>query len=139
MRNRQLPEKKNKENPGRRNVIVLFLGTVAYAFTRSFTRLLAQDQTPNRREFSITTRNYRFIPARIEVTQGELVRITLHAEDQVHSFAIDEYRIAKRMPTDGTTILDFQADQAGKFTFYCNLTEDENCQQVRGELIVGQK
>ena len=139
MRNRQLPERKNKKSPGRRNAIVLLLGTVACALTRSFTRLLAQDQTPNRREFSVTARNYLFVPELIEVMQGELVRITLHSEDQAHSFTIDEYRIAKRIPTDGITILDFQADQAGKFTFYCNLTEDSNCQQVRGELIVGQK
>ena len=139
MRNRQLPERKNKKSPARRNAIVLLLGTVACALTRSFTRLLAQDQTPNRREFSVTARNYLYVPELIEVMQGELVRITLHSEDQAHSFTIDEYRIAKRIPADGITILDFQADQAGKFTFYCNLTEDSNCQQVRGELIVGQK
>jgi heme/copper-type cytochrome/quinol oxidase subunit 2 len=137
--NRQLPERKNKKNLGRRNTIVLLLGTVACTLTRSFTRLLAQDQTANRREFTVTARNYLFVPALVEVMQGELVRITLHAEDQAHSFTIDEYRIAKLIPANGTTILDFQADQAGKFIFYCNFTKDSNCQHVRGELIVEQK
>jgi hypothetical protein len=31
---------------------------------------------------------------------------------------------------------EFRADQAGTFPFYCNLSQDERCRQMRGELVV---
>ena len=44
-------------------------------------RLFAQEQPPNRREFTITAKNYEFSPRQIEVMQDDLVKITLRSED----------------------------------------------------------
>ena len=52
---------------------------------------LAQDQAPNRREITLTARNYRFNPARIEVSQDDLVKLTVQSEDNAYSVTIDEY------------------------------------------------
>src|SRR5689334_6592858 len=83
--------------------------------------LFAQDQAPNRREFTITAQEFRFSPDRIEVMQDDLVKLTLHSGDVAHSFVLDEYRIAKRIPAGGSTSFEFRADRAGTFPFYCNL------------------
>ncbi len=98
--------------------------------------LAAQEQAPNRREFTITARKYEFTPRRIEVIQDDLVKITLRSDDIPHSFTIDEYRISKRVAPGGTTTFEFRVDRVGTFTFYCNLTTDDGCRTMRGELIV---
>jgi heme/copper-type cytochrome/quinol oxidase subunit 2 len=96
----------------------------------------AQDRAPNRREFTIVAREFAFSPNQIEVSQDDIVRITLRSEDRPYSFAIDAYRIVKRAGTGESVIVEFRADQAGRFPFYCNLTTDDRCQQMRGTLIV---
>jgi cytochrome c oxidase subunit 2 len=88
------------------------------------------------REFSITARRYAFDPSRIEVAQGDIVKITFIAEDIPHSFTIDEYRISKRATPGHPVTFEFSADRAGTFVFYCNLTADPRCREMRGELVV---
>jgi heme/copper-type cytochrome/quinol oxidase subunit 2 len=98
-----------------------------------------QDQAPNRRDVTIVAREHRFIPDRIETTRDDLVRVTLTSEDRAYSFAIDAYRILKRVGPGQTIVFDFRADQSGTFSFYCNLTSDRACRDMRGTLIVGAK
>jgi cytochrome c oxidase subunit II len=96
----------------------------------------AQDLTPNRREFTIVARDYQFTPSRIEVAQDDLVTITLRSEERPHSFAIDAYRIVKRAGGGQTVTFEFRADQAGRFEYYCNMTADARCAEMRGLLVV---
>ena len=99
----------------------------------------AQDQAPNRRDVAVVAREHRFIPDRIDATRDDLVRITLTSDDRAYSFAVDAYRILKRVGPNQTIVFDFRADQAGTFTFYCNLTSDPACRDMRGTLVVGAK
>ena len=46
-----------------------------------------------RRDFVIDAKKFAFAPARIEVSEGDLVRITLVAADIPHSFTVDAYKI----------------------------------------------
>jgi heme/copper-type cytochrome/quinol oxidase subunit 2 len=96
----------------------------------------AQEQAPNRREFTITAKNYQFSPVRLEVMQDDLVKITVKSEDEPHSFTIDEYRIVKRIPANSSTTFEFRADRAGTFVFYCGMTSAEGHRQMRGDLVV---
>ena len=122
----------------RRTVAYIVLGAGACLLAGPFVgRLFAgQEQAPNRRDVTITGRNYQFSPGRVVVLQDDLVKVTLRSEDHAHSFAIDEYRIVKRVPAGGSTTFEFRADKPGTFTFYCNLTNDAGCRQMRGELVV---
>ena len=99
----------------------------------------AQEQAPNRREFTIIAKDHTFSPNKLEVSQDDLVKITLKSEDRPASFAIDAYRIVKRAGGGHATTFEFRADQAGTFTFYCNLTKDEGCKDMRGTLTVKAK
>jgi cytochrome c oxidase subunit II len=98
-----------------------------------------QDQAPNRPEFTLLAKHFHYSPGRIEVTQDDLVKLTVRSEDLAHSFAIDEYRIMKRVPAGGSTTFEFRADRAGTFRFYCNLTSDGGHSQMHGELVVRPK
>ena len=95
-------------------------------------RLAGQDQAPNRREFTLTARNYRFTPDRVEVQQDDLVKLTVQSADIAYSFTIDDYRVSKRVPAGGSTDVEFRADRAGTFAFYSNLTNDARHAQMSG-------
>lgn len=88
------------------------------------------------REFSIVGRDHAFAPARIEVQRDDLVKITFTAADIAHSFTLDQYRIAKRAGAGQAVSIEFRADSPGTFPFYCNLTQDDKCRHMRGELVV---
>src|ERR1700752_2905007 len=101
----------------RRTLGLILLGTGGCLIAGFSTRLVAQDQAPNRREFSITAREYRFTPDRLEVTQADLVKPTVESADVTYSFTIDAYRLSRRIPAGGKTVIEFRADQAGMFDF----------------------
>ena len=103
--------------------------------TLGLTAALAQE-AGREQKFSVSAHRYDFSPAQIDVQQDDLVRITLTSEDIPHSFTIDKYRIAKRVEPGKTVVFEFRADQAGRFPIYCNLTVDEKCKEMHGELIV---
>lgn len=95
-----------------------------------------QDQAPARRDFTITAKNYTFSPDRIEVGRDERVRITIEGADQIHSFAIDEFRIARRIQPGTSAVVEFRADRTGSFTYYCNIGADPGCKAMKGTIVV---
>ena len=121
----------------RRSVGFILLGAGACLLAGpAVLRAIAQEQAPNRREFTIVAKNYDFSPRRIGVMQDDLVKITLKSEDEAHSFTIDGYRIMKRVPAGGSTTFEFRADRTGTFPFYCGMTSAEGHSRMRGELVV---
>jgi heme/copper-type cytochrome/quinol oxidase subunit 2 len=88
------------------------------------------------REFTINGDRFAFSPVRIEVQKDDLVKITFTARDIAHSFTIDQYRIAKRAAAGQSVTFEFRADQVGTHRFYCNLSADDRCRKMEGELIV---
>jgi heme/copper-type cytochrome/quinol oxidase subunit 2 len=129
----------------RRTVGALLIGTgacliagpaVARLLAAAPSMAAAQDQAPNRREFTVTAKDYKFSPNRIEVTQDDLVKLTVRSEDVAYSVTIDEYRMSRRVPAKGETTIEFRADRTGTFPFYSNLTNDSRHKDTRGELVV---
>jgi len=100
---------------------------------------LAQDTPQKPREITINAHRYEFSQSRIDVTQDDVIRITLIADDIAHSFTVDAYRIAKRAAPGTPVTFEFRADRSGTFPFYCNLTIDDGCRRMRGELVVAPK
>jgi heme/copper-type cytochrome/quinol oxidase subunit 2 len=85
---------------------------------------------------TLVAKDFRWSPDRIEVNQNDLIRLTIRSDDIAYSFAIDEYRIVRRVPANGTTTFEFQADRIGTFRFYSNLTSDRAHATMQGQLIV---
>jgi heme/copper-type cytochrome/quinol oxidase subunit 2 len=98
--------------------------------------LLARAQEGGERKFTVSAHKYAFSPARLDVRQDDLVRITFSTDDIPHSFTIDKYRIAKRVEPGKPIVFEFRADQPGRFPIYCNLAADDGCRKMIGELIV---
>lgn len=98
-------------------------------------RLVAQE-APNRPPFTIVAKDYRFTPDRIEVSQNDLVRLTIQSEDVAYGFTIEEFRIAKRVPAGESVTVDIRVDRTGTFPFYSNMTSDPRHKEMQGQLIV---
>lgn len=121
----------------RRHAALLLLGAGALLTGRPMVRrLFAQEQAPNRPEFTLVARNFRYAPDRLDVSQDDLVKVTIQSEDVAYSFAIDEYRIVRRVPAGGTTTFEFRADRPGAFRFYSNLTSGRGHAEMQGRLVV---
>ena len=108
------------------------------AFLTSALVLAAPDPAPVQgtvREFNLRGDGFSFSPGRIEVQKDDIVKITFTAVDIPHSFSMDgTYRIAKRANAGQTVTFEFRA--TGSERFYCNLTQDERCKGMHGELVV---
>ena len=95
----------------------------------------AQDQGQVR-EFTVSGNHYAFSPASLTVNRNDLIKITFTAQDIAHSFTLEGYRIMKRAGAGQSVTFEFRADQTGQFTFYCNLSQDEKCKDMKGTLTV---
>ncbi|MBI3046932.1 MAG: cupredoxin domain-containing protein [Acidobacteria bacterium] len=121
----------------RREAALLMVAAGTCLFARPMLRRLkAQEQAPGRPEFTLVAKDYRYSPDRIEVAQDDLVKLTIRSEDVAYSFAIDEYRIVRRVPAGGSTTFEFRADRPGTFRFYSNLTNDAAHAGMQGQLVV---
>ena len=125
----------------RRSIALLLVGAgICLGAGPSVRRVLAapagQDQAPTRREFTVTARDYSFSPNRVEAQQDDLIKLTVQSSDNAYGFTIDDYRVSKRVPAGGSTVIEFRADRAGTFAFYSNLSNDARHSQMRGQLIV---
>lgn len=99
----------------------------------------AQDAAPSTRTFTVTARDGRFEPERIDVSKNDLVRITLTGGDAPVSFAIDAYRLMKRAGAGESVTFAFRADQTGRFTYYCSLSSNPQCRTMKGTLVVADR
>jgi cytochrome c oxidase subunit 2 len=98
----------------------------------------AAAQGARTREIDVRGDRFAFSPSQIDVQKDDLVKITFTAVDMPHSFVIDEYRISKRAAPGQTGVIEFRADRAGEYEFYCNLAQDDRCRNMKGKLIVKQ-
>lgn len=57
----------------------------------------------------------------ITVDRGDLVRITVTVTSGTHDFNIDEFGISEETPLNEPVTIEFVADQAGTFEYYCSL------------------
>ena len=124
-----------------RSIALLLVGTGIYLAAGPFVRrVLAspadQDQAPTRREFTVTARDYSFSPNRLEAQQDDLIKLTVQSADNAYGFTIDDYRVSKRVPAGGSTVIEFRADRAGTFQFYSNLSNDSRHSKMSGQLVV---
>ncbi len=126
----------------RRWIVAAFAVLVALAGLAGW-RVAASPATPTVGQdkpapITVHARKYSYSPARIEVQEGDLVTVRFEADDIPHSFTIDDdaYRIAKRAAPGQPAVFEFRAEKAGNFPFYCNLTADDGCRKMRGELVV---
>src|SRR3989344_3654266 len=112
-------------------IIVLILLVLGFLFTSKGNKVEAPtvnvDNINNEnvaivKEFTITGRNFSFSPSLITVQKGDRVKIIFQNSAGFHDFEIDEFGVAAKQAQSPTTeVLEFVADQAGSFEYYCSV------------------
>ncbi len=79
---------------------------------------------------------FYYKPNEIRVKKGEKVKIVMASKDMMHDFVIDELKVKMPIAKGGETgTVEFTADKAGTYEFYCSVGEHRKNGQV-GTLIV---
>lgn len=61
----------------------------------------------------------QFSMKELEVNKGDLVRIKVTVTSGEHDFKIDEFNVYSETPLNEEVVIEFVADQAGEFVYYC--------------------
>ena len=62
----------------------------------------------------------QFSVTEISVKKGDKVRIKVTNTKGDHDFKLDEFNIYKETPLNQEVVIEFTADKAGEFIYYCN-------------------
>jgi cytochrome c oxidase subunit 2 len=96
--------------------------------------LLAQATEP--RTIDIVAKRFEFVPAVIEVTQGERIRLVVKSGDGLHGFGIKRFDLSKEVARGETVTIDFTPDAAGTFPILCTEFCGNGHEDMKGELVV---
>ena len=109
----------------------------AFVTTLTLVKPSVASQTPETAEFYIEASHFQFEPNRIEVNEGQRVRLVLHSLDGVHGLAIPEFGVSLRIPEGGVPVqIEFIADKAGVFPFGCSEYCGVGHAEMTGEIVV---
>ena len=89
------------------------------------------------KEFTMTLEQFKFTPGNITVKKGDKVRITLISLDVPHSFTISDLHVSSGpVAKDSQKVVEFTADKAGTFKFFCSVYCGSGHSSMSGDLIV---
>lgn len=88
------------------------------------------------KEFTVTGSNFKFDTSEIRVKEGDTVKITFKNAGGTHDFVIDEFDVAaKQASGPSEEVLEFVADKAGTYEFYCSVGK-HRAMGMKGKFIV---
>ncbi len=99
-----------------------------------------QDTTEVDVVFEVDSRNFVFLidgeenPDMI-VNQGDRVRVEFTSSSGVHDWVVDAFGATEIISAGGSSFVEFVADQAGTFEYYCSVGSHRQ-QGMRGNFIV---
>lgn len=91
------------------------------------------------REITVVAKRFTFEPARVEVTEGERVRLVVTTGDGVHGIEVKKFKINKKVPRGGEVTIEFVASAAGEFPILCSEYCGEGHEDMKGMLVVAAK
>jgi cytochrome c oxidase subunit 2 len=91
------------------------------------------------RTIEIVAKRFGFEPARVEVTEGERVRLVVKSGDGVHGVEIKKVKINKKVPRGGEVTIEFVAPGPGEFPILCSEYCGDGHEDMKGMLVVAAK
>ncbi len=89
------------------------------------------------RVIEVVASKFAFEPARIEVTEGERIRLVVTSADGVHGIGIKKFKVEKLVPRGGEAVtMDFVASAVGTFPIVCSEYCGKGHDEMKGALIV---
>lgn len=94
------------------------------------------EPAPIIKEFSITAKQWEFLPSTIAVNTGDTVKLIITSIDVAHGFTLEAFGIEEYLEPNKTTTVEFVADKAGSFSFSCSVFCGSGHNHMSGTLIV---
>lgn len=91
---------------------------------------------PEIKTFSITAKQWDFVPSTITVNKWDTVRLEITSTDVDHWINIPDFWVSKKLVTWEKTTVEFVADKTGTFSFFCNVMCGSWHKDMKGTLIV---
>jgi cytochrome c oxidase subunit 2 len=89
------------------------------------------------REISVIAKRFAFEPPRVEVTDGERVRLLVSSADGVHGIEIKKFKVNKKVPRGGEQVtIDFVAAAPGEYPILCSEYCGKGHEEMQGTLVV---
>jgi cytochrome c oxidase subunit 2 len=88
------------------------------------------------KEFNMIAKQWDFAPSIITVSEGDTVKLNIENIDAPHGFMLAEFGVNERLEPGKTTTVEFTADKAGEYTFFCNVPCGRGHGGMNGKLIV---
>jgi cytochrome c oxidase subunit 2 len=85
----------------------------------------------------IVAKRFAFVPSRIEVTEGETVRLVVRSGDGVHGIEIKQFKVSEEIRRGPTPVMiEFTANAVGEFEIACSEFCGKGHEEMRGKLVV---
>lgn len=122
-------------------ILILLLVTVILAgCTASNTTTNSGDNNPpvvgETKTFTMTAKMFEFVPGTITVNEGDTVVLNITSEDVEHGISIPQFGVSETLPVGEMVTVQFVADEAGTYTFFCNVFCGSGHQSMKGTLVV---
>ena len=92
------------------------------------------------RTIEVVVKRFGFEPARVEVTEGERIKLVVKSADGVHGVEIKKFKVNKRIPRGGDPVtIEFVAAAAGEFPMLCSEYCGDGHEDMKGMLVVAAK
>jgi len=89
------------------------------------------------RVIAVVAKRFTFQPSKIDVWEGERIRLVVSSADGVHGVQIKKFRVNKLVPRGGETVnIDFVASTAGTYEILCSEECGEGHDSMSGTLVV---
>ena len=88
------------------------------------------------KSFSLTARQWSFEPSTITVKKDDTVRLSIASVDVRHGFKLPTFGVDATLEPNQTTTVEFVADKAGTFSFFCNIFCGDGHGAMNGTLTV---
>lgn len=91
---------------------------------------------PTVKTITVVAKRWSFEPAVITVKKGDRVRMLIESRDVTHGIKIPDFNINQNLVAGETTVVEFTADKAGSFGFFCSVFCGQGHGSMRGTLVV---
>ena len=89
------------------------------------------------RVIEVLAKRFEFEPARIEVAEGETVRLVVRSADGMHGVGIKKFKVAEEVPRGGVPVtIEFTATAVGEFDIMCSEFCGKGHGGMKGKLVV---
>lgn len=87
-------------------------------------------------ELDMIAKQWEFEPSKVNANVGDKVILHIKSVDVSHGFALPDFGVSQRLEPGKTETVEFTADKAGEFSFFCNVACGSGHKGMRGQLVV---